>query len=39
MLLEPGSCSLAQSSDRVLARLSDELSLRASPETHAASSS
>ena len=35
MLLERGSSSLAQSSDRVLARLSDELSLRASPETHA----
>jgi glutamate---cysteine ligase / carboxylate-amine ligase len=36
MLLEPESGVLAQSSDRVLAALSDELSLRASPETHAA---
>jgi carboxylate-amine ligase len=36
MLLEPGSGSLAQSSDDVLARLSDELSLHTSPETHAA---
>ena len=35
MLLERGSSSLAQSSDRVLPRLSDELSLHASPETHA----
>ena len=35
MLLEPGSCALAQSSDDVLARLSDELSLSVSPETHA----
>ncbi len=36
MLLEPASGSLAQSSDRVLARLSDELSEHVSPETHAA---
>ena len=36
MLLEPGAGSLAQSSDRVLERLSDELSPHASPETHAA---
>ncbi len=36
MLLEPGSCALAQSGDDVLARLSDELSLHAAPETHAA---
>ncbi len=35
MLLEPRSSSLAQSSDDVLARLSDELSPHASPETHA----
>ena len=35
MLLERGSSSLAQSSDRVLPQLSDELSLHASPETHA----
>ena len=35
MLLERGSNALAQSSDRVLARLSDELSLSTSPETHA----
>ena len=36
MLLEPSDFSLAQSSDVVLARLSDELSPHASPETHAA---
>ncbi len=36
MLLEPGDWSLAQSSDRVLARLSDELSAHTFPETHAA---
>ena len=36
MLLEPSRWSLAQSSDQVLARLSDELSPHASPETHAA---
>jgi carboxylate-amine ligase len=36
MLLEPAHWSLAQSSDRVLACLSDELSLHTSPETHAA---
>jgi carboxylate-amine ligase len=36
MLLEPGDWSLAQSSDHVLRRLSDELSPHASPETHAA---
>ena len=35
MLLERGSNTLAQSSDRVLERLSDELSRSASPETHA----
>ena len=36
MLLEPADWSLAQSSDDVLARLSDELSPQTSPETHAA---
>jgi Glutamate-cysteine ligase family 2(GCS2) len=36
MLLEPGDWSLAQSSDDVIRRLSDELSPHASPETHAA---
>lgn len=36
MLLDPSQWSLAQSSDDVLARLSDELSSHASPETHAA---
>ena len=36
MLLEPAGWSLAQSSDHVLARLSDELSPHTSPETHAA---
>ena len=36
MLLDPRACSLAQSSDEVLARLSDELSARTFPETHAA---
>ena len=36
MLLAPAGWSLAQSSDHVLARLSDELSPHASPETHAA---
>jgi glutamate---cysteine ligase / carboxylate-amine ligase len=36
MLLEPSGWSLAQSSDEVLARLSAELSLHTSPETHAA---
>jgi carboxylate-amine ligase len=36
MLLEPTRWSLAQSSDHVLARLSDELSPYTSPETHAA---
>jgi len=36
MLLEPADWSLAQSSDDVLARLSDELSPHTSPETHAA---
>ncbi len=36
MLLDPAHWSLAQSSDHVLARLSDELSLHTSPETHAA---
>src|SRR4051794_23370452 len=36
MLLEPETSSLAQSSDQVLARLSHELSLQTSPETHAA---
>ena len=36
MLLEPESCSLAQSSDGVLARLSGELARHVSPETHAA---
>jgi glutamate---cysteine ligase / carboxylate-amine ligase len=36
MLLQPASWSLAQSSDQVLARLSDELSPHASQETHAA---
>ena len=36
MLLEPAGWSLAQSSDEVLARLSDELSAHTSPETHAA---
>jgi glutamate---cysteine ligase / carboxylate-amine ligase len=36
MLLEPGDWSLAQSSDDVVPRLSDELSAHASPETHAA---
>jgi carboxylate-amine ligase len=36
MLLEPARWSLAQSSDDVLGRLSDELSLQTSPETHAA---
>ena len=36
MLLEPSDCSLAQSSDEVLLRLSDELSAQTSPETHAA---
>ena len=35
-LLEPAGWSLAQSSDDVLAGLSDELSLHTSPETHAA---
>ena len=36
MLLEPSDWSLAQPSDRVLQRLSDELSERTFPETHAA---
>ena len=36
MLLEAAGWSLAQSSDHVLARLSDELSPHTSPETHAA---
>jgi carboxylate-amine ligase len=36
MLLEPAGWSLAQSSDVVLAGLSDELSLHTFPETHAA---
>jgi glutamate---cysteine ligase / carboxylate-amine ligase len=36
MLLRPPDHSLAQCSDRVLARLSDELSPHTSPETHAA---
>ena len=36
MLLEPSDWSLAQSSDGVLARLSDKLSALMSPETHAA---
>src|SRR4051794_34822836 len=36
MLLHPGSWSLAQSSDEVIARLSDDLSRHVSPETHAA---
>jgi glutamate---cysteine ligase / carboxylate-amine ligase len=36
MLLEPADWSLAQSSDDVLPRLSDELSPHTSPETHAA---
>jgi glutamate---cysteine ligase / carboxylate-amine ligase len=36
MLLEPADWSLAQSSDQVLARLSDELLPHTSPETHAA---
>jgi glutamate---cysteine ligase / carboxylate-amine ligase len=36
MLLQPDDWSLAQASDDVLAGLSDELSRRASPETHAA---
>ncbi|HXO08013.1 MAG TPA: YbdK family carboxylate-amine ligase, partial [Solirubrobacteraceae bacterium] len=36
MLLEPSDWSLAQSSDVVLAGLSDELSPHTSPETHAA---
>ncbi len=36
MLLDPTDWSLAQSSDRVLERLSSELSARTFPETHAA---
>jgi glutamate---cysteine ligase / carboxylate-amine ligase len=36
MLLEPESCSLAPSCDDALERLSRELSMHASPETHAA---
>ncbi len=36
MLLDPQTWSLAQSSDQVLARLSDELSAHTFPETHAA---
>jgi glutamate---cysteine ligase / carboxylate-amine ligase len=36
MLLEPAGWSLAQSSDHVIARLSDELSPHTFPETHAA---
>lgn len=36
MLLDPRAWSLAQSSDEVLARLSDELSAHTLPETHAA---
>jgi carboxylate-amine ligase len=36
MLLDPAGWSLAQSSDDVLARLSDELTQHASPETQAA---
>ena len=36
MLLEPAGWSLAQSSDHVLARLSDKLSPHTFPETHAA---
>jgi glutamate---cysteine ligase / carboxylate-amine ligase len=36
MLLDPPSWSLAQSGDRVLAGLSNELASHASPETHAA---
>jgi carboxylate-amine ligase len=35
MLLHPGGWSLAQSSDEVLARLSDELGPHTAPETHA----
>lgn len=36
MLLDPRASSFAQSSDEVLARLSDELSAHTFPETHAA---
>ena len=36
MLLEPDRWSLAQASEHVIARLSDELSPHTSPETHAA---
>jgi carboxylate-amine ligase len=36
MLLKPESCSPAQASDHVVARLSRELSFHALPETHAA---
>jgi carboxylate-amine ligase len=36
MLLTPGSWSLAESSDEVLARLPDDLALHTSTETHAA---
>jgi carboxylate-amine ligase len=36
MLLDPDDWSLVQSSDRVLAELSDELATYTSPETHAA---
>lgn len=36
MLVDPRTWSLAQSSDQVLSRLSDELLMYASPETHAA---
>ncbi len=36
MLLDPRAWSLAQASDEVLARLSDELSAHTFPETHAA---
>jgi carboxylate-amine ligase len=35
MLLDPGTWSLSQTSDQVLAGLSPELALHASPETHA----
>ena len=36
MLLQPSDWSLAQSSDQVLGQLSDDLSARTFPETHAA---
>src|SRR5205085_2504107 len=35
MLLDPDTWSLAQSSDEVIVRLSEELSAHTSPETHA----